>query len=244
VARMTRALMRPELLYAWHGQSLLIVSPRGKCGPDDALSGYYFREARFLRTLRLEIDRKRHLPPLVGRLFAPDMFSGRGIRTLSRQDRSYNPLEYHLGSIWTVESATIVFGLRRFGFDVRALELSRALFDLVALYPEYRIPECVGGYARGERSVPGAYAPANTPQLWNASGFGLLVHSIVGFQPVAPLKLLVVDPVLPTWLPEIVIHNLRLAGATATSDSGGTPPEAAAGRIAERRSPRPVQHAC
>jgi glycogen debranching enzyme len=169
----------------------------------------------------------KHLPPLVGRLFAPDMFSGWGIRTLSSQDRSYNPLEYHLGSIWAVESATIVFGLRRFGFDARALELSRALFDLAALYPEYRIPECVGGYARGERPVPGAYPRANTPQLWNASGFGLLVHSLVGFQPVAPLELLVVDPVLPTWLPEIVVHNLRLAGATATirfwrDDNGGS----------------------
>ena len=56
---MTRALIRPELLYAWHGQSLLIVSPRGECGPDDALCGYYSREACFLRTLPLEIDRKR-----------------------------------------------------------------------------------------------------------------------------------------------------------------------------------------
>jgi hypothetical protein len=93
---------------------------------------------------------------------------------------------------------------------------SRALFDLAALYPEYRIPECVGGYARGERPVPGAYARANAPQLWNASGFGLLVHSIVGLQPVAPLALLVLDPVLPTWLPEIIIHDLRLAGARAT----------------------------
>jgi hypothetical protein len=46
-------------------------------------------------------------------------------------------------------------------------------------------------------------------------------------QPVAPLELLVVDPVLPIWLREIVIHNLRLAGATATirfwrDDNGGS----------------------
>jgi glycogen debranching enzyme len=56
---MTRALIRPELLYAWHGQSLLIASNRGECGSDDTLSGYYFREARFLRTLRLEVDGQR-----------------------------------------------------------------------------------------------------------------------------------------------------------------------------------------
>ena len=157
-----------------------------------------------------------HLPALVGRLFAPDMFSGWGVRTLSTSDRLYNPLEYHRGTVWAVENATILFGLRRFGFDTRALELARALFDLAKLYAGYRIPECVGGYARGERPVPGAYPRATAPQLWNASGVGLVVHSLLGLQPVAPLNLLVVDPALPAWLPEVVIHDLKLAATTAT----------------------------
>ncbi|NUR21098.1 MAG: hypothetical protein HOQ12_16305 [Gemmatimonadaceae bacterium] len=157
-----------------------------------------------------------HLPALVDRLFAPDMFSGWGIRTLSSEHTSYGPIDYHLGAVWAVENATIVFGLRRFGFDARAVELSRALFDLAALYPDARIPECVGGYARHERPTPGAYPRANAPQLWNASGFALLVHSLLGLQPVAPLDLLVVDPVLPPWLPEVILHDLRVGGATAT----------------------------
>ncbi|HJU65811.1 MAG TPA: glycogen debranching N-terminal domain-containing protein [Gemmatimonadaceae bacterium] len=157
-----------------------------------------------------------HLPRVVGRTFAPDVFSGWGIRTLSTRHASYNPLSYHLGSVWAVENATIVFGLRRFGFDARALELARAQFDLAQLYPDYRIPECVGGYARSESSAPGAYPRANTPQLWNASVFPLLVHAMLGLQPVAPLDLLVIDPVLPTWLPEMTITGLRLGGAMAT----------------------------
>jgi glycogen debranching enzyme len=157
-----------------------------------------------------------HLPPLAGRLFAPDMFSGWGIRTLSIEHTAYNPVSYHLGSIWAVENATIVFGLRRFGFDARAADLTKAMFELAALYSGYRIPECVGGYARGERPTPGAYPRANTPQLWNTSAFPLLVHSLLGLQPVAPLELLVVDPVLPTWLPEVILHDLRLGRATAT----------------------------
>jgi len=157
-----------------------------------------------------------HLAPVVGRLFAPDMFSGWGIRTLSSEHVAYNPIGYHLGSVWAVEQATIAFGLRRFGFDTRAVELARALFDLAQLYPEYRIPECVGGYARGERLTPGAYPRANTPQLWNASAFPLLVHTLLGLQPVAPLDLVVVDPILPTWLSEVIVHDLRLAGATVT----------------------------
>ena len=167
-----------------------------------------------------------HLPPVVGRLFSPDMFSGWGIRTLSSAHQAYNPLSYHLGTVWAVEQATIAFGLRRFGFDTRALEIARALFDLAEQYPEYRIPECIGGYPRGETGGAGAYPRANTPQLWNASAFPLLIHSMLGFQPVAPLETLFVDPALPTWLPELVVHDLRLAGATVTlrfwRDSAGS----------------------
>ena len=55
-ATMTTALVRPNILYAWKGPSLFIANTRGDCGDDQTLSGYYFREARFLRTLRLEID--------------------------------------------------------------------------------------------------------------------------------------------------------------------------------------------
>jgi N-terminal domain of (some) glycogen debranching enzymes len=52
----------PDVLFAWKGPSLLIVSPRGECGSDKPLTGYYFREARFLRTLALEIDGERPWP--------------------------------------------------------------------------------------------------------------------------------------------------------------------------------------
>jgi glycogen debranching enzyme len=157
-----------------------------------------------------------HLQRVVGRLFEPDLFSGWGIRTLSSRHGAYDPVSYHRGSVWAVENATLVFGLRRFGFNARAIELSRALFDLADLYHDARIPEAVGGQARHEWPTPGAYPRANTPQLWNASAFPLVIHSLLGLQPVAPLDLLVVDPMLPDWLPEVILHGLRLGGATAT----------------------------
>lgn len=53
---MPQSYIRPELLYAWHGQSLLIANTRGDCGEDQKLSGFYFREARHLRALCLTID--------------------------------------------------------------------------------------------------------------------------------------------------------------------------------------------
>jgi glycogen debranching enzyme len=157
-----------------------------------------------------------HLPRVIGRLFAPDLFSGWGIRTLSTLDRSYNPIEYHLGSVWAVENATIVFGLARFGFRQRAADLAEGLFALATLYPGYRIPETVGGYSRGERPFPGAYPRSNTPQLWNATIFPLLLQSLLGLQPVAPMHTLVIDPHLPDWLPEITIDGLHVGEARAT----------------------------
>ena len=161
------------------------------------------------------IDRDR-LPALVGRMFAPDVFSGWGIRTLSTQHAFYNPLSYHRGTVWAVEQATTIFGLRRYGFDARALDLTQALFELAQLYPEFRIPECVGGYARGDRPVPGAYPRANTPQLWNATAFPLAMQTMLGLVPIGALSTLFVDPVLPTWMPEVILRDLRVGNAKAT----------------------------
>lgn len=56
---MALALVRPDILYAWKGPSLLIVGMRGDCSSDQPISGFYFRKARFLQTLRLEIDGER-----------------------------------------------------------------------------------------------------------------------------------------------------------------------------------------
>ena len=56
---MALAFVRSDILYAWKGPSQLIVSMRGDCGFDHPLSGLYFREARFLRTLALTINGER-----------------------------------------------------------------------------------------------------------------------------------------------------------------------------------------
>ncbi|MGH9201965.1 MAG: glycogen debranching N-terminal domain-containing protein, partial [Vicinamibacterales bacterium] len=54
-----RALILPDTLHAWKGPSLLVTNTRGECGPDQGLSGYYFREARFLNVCRLEVNGRR-----------------------------------------------------------------------------------------------------------------------------------------------------------------------------------------
>jgi hypothetical protein len=44
----------------------------------------------------------------------------------------------------------------------------------------------------------------------------LVLQSLLGLQPLAPLNLLVIDPHLPEWLPDITIENVRLGDARAT----------------------------
>src|SRR4030095_12659820 len=68
---MPHALVRPDTLYAWSGLSLLVVNTRGECAEDQRLTGYYFRETRFLRTLQLRIN--GHTPwPCEAASVAPD----------------------------------------------------------------------------------------------------------------------------------------------------------------------------
>jgi glycogen debranching enzyme len=144
------------------------------------------------------------------------MFSGWGIRTLSSEHRHYDPVSYHRGSVWAVEQATILFGLRRYGFDARAHDLAEGLFSLARLYPAYRIPETLGGHARGTRPAPGAYPQANSPQLWNATAFPLMVQSLLGMVPWAAAHTVFVDPALPHWLPDLTLEQLRV-GDSAVS---------------------------
>lgn len=159
---------------------------------------------------------REHVRDVVDRLLAPDMFSGWGVRTLTTRHPAYNPLSYHLGSVWPVENATLCFGLRRLGFDDEALRVAEGLFRLAELYPGDRLPECVGGYSRDEHPTPGAYPRANSPQAWNASAFPLVMQTLLGLVPYAARHVLVVDPVLPPWLPEVELHGLRVGGTTAS----------------------------
>ena len=159
---------------------------------------------------------RERVPRVVKRLFAPDLFSGWGIRTLSTRNPSYHPLSYHLGTVWPSENASMLFGLRRYGFDDLAVQLAGALYDLSRLWRDHRTPECVGGYAREERIHPGAYPHANSPQGWNQSVFPIMIQSLLGLRPVASLRMLAVDPILPPWIPELTVEGLRIGDARAT----------------------------
>jgi hypothetical protein len=60
---------------------------------------------------------------------------------------------------------------------------------------------------------PGVYRNANWPQGWSASSVFCLIQAMTGLYPYAPLDLLLLDPHLPPWLPDLTVRNLRVGDA-------------------------------
>jgi glycogen debranching enzyme len=181
---------------------------------------------------------------LVERLMAPELFSGWGIRTLSRDHPAYNPFAYHLGDVWPWPSALIGFGMRRYGFTEAFHRLAKGLFDATELFAWNRLPEALGGHARDARHPhPGIYPSSNSPQAWSASAVISLVQTMLGLVPLAPLKTLLIAPELPEWLPDLTLAGIRVGDGRVSlrfwrASSGRTEHEvlAATGDIAVHRA--------
>ncbi|HEX2056467.1 MAG TPA: glycogen debranching N-terminal domain-containing protein, partial [Nitrospiraceae bacterium] len=84
----------------------------------------------------------------VERLMARDMFSGWGVRTLAEHERAYNPLGYHIGTVWPHDNSLIAAGCRRYGCDQAASEIVAGLFDAAMCFKSYRLPELFAGIPR------------------------------------------------------------------------------------------------
>lgn len=151
------------------------------------------------------------------RLFAKDMFSGWGVRTLSSDHPSYNPYSYHRGTVWPVEHGPFAVGAYRYGCHDEVERIAQAQFETAALFDHFRLPECIAGHQRdGDHPFPAVYPAANAPQAWSATTTYVLLQAMLGLQPYAPLHVLFIDPHLPDWLPEITVRDMRVAEAVVS----------------------------
>ncbi len=147
---------------------------------------------------------------VVRRLMAPDMWSGWGIRTLSADHPAYNPFSYQNGSVWPHDNSLIALGFRRYGFAAEAACVARDVSSAGSHFMQHQMPELYAGLQREAMSFPVQYLGANVPQAWAAGSAFFFVQAILGLQPNAPENRLYVDPVLPDWLPDLTITNLRV----------------------------------
>jgi glycogen debranching enzyme len=160
------------------------------------------------------IVHKELAAPVVRRLLQRDMFTGWGIRTLSSDHPAYDPYSYHRGSVWPVEHGSFAMGMMRFGLIKELHIIARAIFEASTLFDYNRLPECFSGHPRdSEHPFPALYPKTNWPQAWSASSVFAILQAILGLYPFAPTNVLLLDPHLPEWLPEIFVRNLHVGKA-------------------------------
>src|SRR5262245_27625999 len=147
---------------------------------------------------------------VVKRLMAPDMWSGWGIRTLSALHPAFNPYNYQTGSVWPHDNAIIALGFKRYGFGVEAARIARDISDAGSHFLLNQLPELYTTIERDEASFPVQYLGANIPQAWAAGSVFALMQAMLGFVPDAPRGKLYIDPLLPAWLPDLTVFDLRL----------------------------------
>jgi glycogen debranching enzyme len=176
--------------------------------PSEALAS---NQGHLLWALSVPQDRARAIRDS---LMSEAMFSGWGIRTLALGEAGYNPVGYHLGTVWPHDTAMIAFGLRKYGFDEDFERIFEALLDAASNADSYRLPELFAGFSRTEFETPVPYPVACQPQAWAAGAIPYLTTCGLGLVPDAlERRLRVRRPSIPRWLNRVEVRGLRVAGA-------------------------------
>jgi glycogen debranching enzyme len=154
----------------------------------------------------------------------PDMYNAWGIRTLSHHAKRYNPVGYHLGTVWPHDNSIIAVGFRRYGFDVEAHRILSGLVEAAMHFNGYRLPELFAGFAREEYDYPVRFPVACHPQAWAAGSIPYLIEAMLGLSPDAfEKRLRVVRPLLPDFVNHMEIRDLAVGAARVSLRFERTP---------------------
>ena len=152
----------------------------------------------------------------IRRLMAEDMFSGWGVRTLSAKARAYNPIGYHLGTVWPHDNSIIAAGCRHYGQDRESLRIFHGLCDAAYHFHAHQLPELFCGFGREQYEIPINYPVACHPQAWASGTLPFLLTTLLGLTPEAFDKRLRINrPLLPEFLDRLDLRGLRVGEATA-----------------------------
>ena len=148
-------------------------------------------------------------------LMRPSFFSGWGIRTVAREERRYNPMSYHNGSVWPHDNSLIAAGFARYGHKDAIDRVFNGLFAAATYMDLRRLPELYCGFQRGRERGPTLYPVACSPQAWAAGTPLLLLQASLGleFDPDRN-EILLRKPRLPPFLEEVTLRSLRLGQST------------------------------
>ncbi|MFD6660984.1 glycogen debranching N-terminal domain-containing protein [Micromonospora chalcea] len=150
------------------------------------------------------VDESR-APAIAAHLLGPRLFSGWGVRTLADDQGRYNPVGYHVGTVWPFDNSIIAWGLWRYGFRREAGLLCDALLS-ASRYFDGRLPEVFAGYERGLTDYPVEYPTACSPQAWSAGTPLLLLRVMLGLEPQG--EHLIIDPAVPPGMGRVELLDI------------------------------------
>ena len=119
---------------------------------------------------------------LAAHLTGERLFSGWGVRTLAAGQAAYNPVGYHVGTVWPHDTALAAAGLARYGYRAEAARIAVAVLEAAGHFDD-RLPEVFTGHGRDETRVPAQYPTACSPQAWAAGTPLLLLRVLLGLEP-------------------------------------------------------------
>ena len=164
------------------------------------------------------------------------MFTGWGIRTFAEGQHRFNPIGYHLGTVWPHDNSIIAAGFRRYGFDDAALRIFSSMLEAAMPFEETRLPEAFAGYPRAAFGAPVHYPVACHPQAWAAGALPYLLQTILGLVPSAfERRLRVERPMLPLFVERVELQRLRVGDARVSLEFRRRP------RSGQRRGARCVR---
>jgi glycogen debranching enzyme len=166
---------------------------------------------------------------VVRQLLGQRLFSGWGIRTMAVGEGRYNPIGYHVGTVWPFDNSFIAWGLRRYGFKDEAAIVAAGILEAAQFF-DGRLPEAFGGYPRAMTKYPVQYPTACSPQAWSTGTPLLLLRTMLGLEPVGDN--LVVDAALPMSIGRLEL--LDIPGRWGRVDAFGR------GRVDTRQSAGPT----
>jgi glycogen debranching enzyme len=142
----------------------------------------------------------------VRHLMSPALFSGWGVRTMASTEGAYNPIGYHVGTVWPHDNSIIALGLRRYGYPQEAARISMGILEAATFF-NARLPEAFAGYARTDTWFPVEYPTACSPQAWSTGAPLMLIRSMLGMEPVGG-KLLI-DPAVPKQIGQVELLDIK-----------------------------------
>jgi glycogen debranching enzyme len=137
------------------------------------------------------------------------------VRTLSAGCKGYNPIGYHLGTVWPHDNALIGAGLKRYGFAEQACRVFDGIAAAAGEFEHHRLPELWTGFSRASYGTPIRYPVACHPQAWAAGSLPFLLRHLLGVEPEAlDGRLHIRAPTLPEGISWLEVHGIRVGGAS------------------------------